>query len=210
MNEAKQKIIPEPIQKVAEAFEGLPGIGPRTALRLAFYLLHVPQIKLEEFAKVLIKMKKQTKTCSICLNITLSDPCPVCTDKNRDKSVICVVEHPLDILAIEKSGQFKGVYHVLHGAISPLNDIGPDEIRIAELLKRIDKSQVSEVILATNLNMEGEATAMYIAKKIRELKNKETEKIKISRLGQGLSNGTDLEYADEKTIFQALEGRKDY
>jgi len=116
----------------------------------------------------------------------------------------------LDILAIEKSGQFKGVYHVLHGAISPLNDIGPDEIRIAELLKRIDKSQVSEVILATNLNMEGEATAMYIAKKIRELKNKETEKIKISRLGQGLSNGTDLEYADEKTIFQALEGRKDY
>jgi len=199
---------PKPIRKLIDSFERLPGIGPKTAARLTFYLLHVPQELLDEFADALTRLKKDTVVCSICFNVGEKDPCPICADQNRDKSIICVVEQPLDVLALEKTGRYQGVYHVLHGAISPLNNIGPDEIKIGELIKRIDQDAnrvVKELILATNPNMEGEATAMYIAK---QLINRHG--LKITRLGQGLPTGADLEYADEMTLSRALEGRKTF
>ena len=203
--------LPKAIEKLINSFEQLPGIGPKTAARLTFYLLHTPQAFLDNFGEAIGNLKKNTVECSICHNVSETDPCSVCVDPNRDKRVICVVEQPLDILSIERTNQYRGVYHVLHGVINPLQNVSPEEIKIGELINRVrSNEQILEIILATGSGMEGEATAMYIAKKIRELKNKETEKIKISRLGQGLSNGTDLEYADEKKIFQALEGRKDY
>ncbi len=199
--------IPRAIKNLTEAFERLPGIGPKTAQRLTFYLLHVPQEMLDSFANALTNLKKNTVLCSICFNVAETDPCPLCSSQNRDHSIICVVEQPLDVLAFERGGRFNGVYHVLHGAISPLNNIGPDEIKIRELLKRIGESgEIKEIILATNSNMEGEATAMYIAK---ELKAK-SEKIKISRLAHGLPIGGDVEYADEITLQRALEGRREY
>lgn len=206
-------ILAKPIRRLIEAFERLPGIGPKTAARLTFYLLHVPQGELDEFAGALSKLRKDTVLCSICLNVAETDPCPICSDRNRDKSIICVVGQPLDVLALEKAGNYKGVYHVLHGVISPLNNIGPDEIHIKELLERVSGNQrsgsavISEVILATNPNMEGEATAMYIKKEIEKLSN---SVIKITRLGQGLPTGADLEYADEVTLSRAIEGRRKY
>ena len=202
-----------PLRRLIEAFERLPGIGPKTAARLVFYLLHVPQGEIEEFANALEKLKKETVLCSICLNVSEEDPCPICSDRTRDESIICVVEQPLDILALERAGNYKGVYHVLHGAISPLNNIGPDELYIKQLLERISGNQhsesarISEIILATNPNMEGEATAMYIKKEIEKLSN---SAIKITRLGQGLPTGADLEYADEVTLSRAIEGRREY
>lgn len=207
-------ILPRSIRHLIEAFEKLPGIGPKTAQRLAFYLLHVPQEQLDEFAKATENLKKNTVLCSLCFNVAETDPCLICTNQNRNKSIICVVEQPLDVLALEKSGSFKGHYHVLHGAISPLNNIGPDEIYIHQLLTRI-KNQVEpikEIILAMNPNMEGEATAMYIAKRLGEIKN-QNDKLKdliITRLGQGLPTGADLEYADETTLARALEGRREF
>jgi len=203
--------LPKPIRKLIEAFERLPGIGPKTAARLTFYLLHVPQSELDLFAETLAKLKKDTVLCSICFNVAEIDPCPICADVSRDKSTICVVEQPLDVLALEKTGDYKGVYHVLHGAINPLENIGPEEIKINELIKRVtgDVLPVTEIILATNPNMEGEATAMYIAKQVRELKI-ENWNLKITRLGQGLPTGGDLEYADEVTLSRALEGRRKY
>jgi len=202
-------VLPKPIRKLIESFEKLPGIGPKTAARLTFYLLHVPQNQLDEFAEALSGLKKNTVLCSICFNVSETDPCPICADQNRDKSIICVVEQPLDVLAIEKAGKFRGVYHVLHGAINPLENIGPDEIKINELVQRIRQSQfaIRELILATNPNMEGEATAMYIKNKINELRINE---LRITRLGQGLPTGGDLEYADEMTLAKALEGRREY
>lgn len=199
-------VLPRAIKNLMESFEKLPGIGPKTAARLTFYLLHVPQKQLEEFAQALSSLKKNTVLCSICYNISESDPCPICLDTNRDKSVICVVEQPLDILAIEKAGKYKGVYHVLHGVINPLENIGPDEIYISPLIERVKKGKIKEVILATNPTMEGEATAMYIKNQFKVL----NLKFKISRLGQGLPTGGDLEYADEMTLIQALEGRREY
>jgi len=196
--------LPKPVRKLIEAFEKLPGIGPKTAQRLTFYLLHVPQKQLDEFADALGTLKKNTVLCSICLNIAEKDPCPICSDQNRDKETICIVEQPLDILALEKTGDYKGIYHVLHGAISPLNNIGPDELHIGELLPRLKNSEVKEIILATNPNMEGEATAMYIARLIKPLG------IKVTRLAHGLPVGADLEYADEVTLSRAIEGRRDY
>lgn len=202
--------LPRPIQKLIESFEKLPGIGPKSAQRLTFYLLHVPQPQLDEFGNALMSLKKNTVLCSLCFNVSETDPCLVCTDATRDKSVICVVEQPLDVLALEKTGKYKGLYHVLHGAISPLNNIGPDELYIRQLLDRISGNQqlISEIILATNPTMEGEATAMYIAKEIRLITH--NSQLKISRLGQGLPTGGDLEYADEITLSQALEGRREY
>lgn len=200
--------LPKSIRKLIESFEKLPGIGPKTAQRLTFYLLHVPQEELDEFAEALSGLKKNTVLCSICFNVAEVDPCPICSDLNRDKSKICVVEQPLDVLALERAGNYHGLYHVLHGAISPLNNIGPEEIKIGELLNRLrspNLNPVKELILATNPNMEGEATAMYIANAIRELKA-----VKVTRLGQGLPTGGDLEYADEVTLFRALEGRKEF
>lgn len=196
----------KPIRKLIEAFEKLPGIGPKTAARLTFYLLHVPQHQLDEFASALSNLKKETVLCSICRNVSETDPCPICTDRERDKNLICVVEEPLDIIALEKAGNFKGAYHVLHGAISPLNNIGPDEIYIRPLLERTKEDAVSEIILATNPNMEGEATAMYIKKAIKN----QNQNIKITRLAHGLPVGSDLEYADEVTLSRAIEGRKEY
>lgn len=200
--------LPRSIKKLIESFERLPGVGPKTAQRLAFYLLHVPQSHLDEFSSNLKGLKKNTVLCSICFNVAESDPCLVCSDRLKDKSIICVVEQPLDVLAIEKTNKFGGVYHVLHGAISPLNNIGPEELYIKGFLKRLDNKAISvkEIIIATNSNMEGEATAMYLVKQIR----KNDKDIKITRLGQGLPIGADLEYADEITLSRALEGRKEY
>jgi len=196
--------LPRPVRKLIESFEKLPGIGPKTAQRLTFYLLHVPQKQLDGFAEALETLKKNTVLCSICFNVSDRDPCSVCSNRNRDKSIICVVEQPLDVLALEKTGDYKGVYHVLHGAISPLNNIGPDELHIRELLPRLKNGEVEEIILATNPNMEGEATAMYIAKLIKPLG------IKVTRLAHGLPVGADLEYADEVTLSRAIEGRRKY
>lgn len=200
--------LPKPIRKLIDSFEKLPGVGPKTAQRLTFYLLHVPQANLDEFAESLSRLKKETVLCSLCFNVSESDPCPICTNRNRDKTTICVVEQPLDVLALEKTGRYQGLYHVLHGAISPLNNIGPDELRIGELITRLRHAvdNVKEVILATNSNMEGEATAMYIKKEILKLKNLP----RVSRLGQGLPTGADLEYADEVTLTRAIEGRRNY
>ena len=196
--------LPRPVRKLIESFERLPGIGPKTAQRLTFYLLHVPQKQLDGFAEALSTLKKNTVLCSICFNVSDRDPCPICSNRNRDKSIICIVEQPLDALALEKTGDYKGVYHVLHGAISPLSNIGPDELHIRELLPRLKDGEVEEVILATNPNMEGEATAMYIAKLIKPLE------IKVTRLAHGLPVGADLEYADEVTLSRAIEGRRKY
>ncbi len=202
---------PKAIRNLIESFEKLPGIGPKTAQRLTFYLLHVPQEQLDEFSQAIVNLKKNTVLCTICFNVSEHDPCPVCVDRNRDKSTICVVEQPLDVLALEKSGNYRGLYHVLHGAISPLENIGPDELYITQLLERLRVSELraKELILATNPNMEGEATAMYIANKVRELRIT-SHVLRITLLGQGLPIGADLEYADEITLTRAMEGRREF
>lgn len=205
-------LVARSIAKLIEAFERLPGIGPKSAARLTYYLLHMPQDKLEEFGQALSNLKKNTVLCKECLNVAETDPCSICADPVRDKSTICVVEQPLDLLAVEKSGAFKGVYHVLHGAISPLNNIGPDQIHIFELVGRISKSAagVSEVILALNNNMEGEATAMYISSEIVKIKAGDVAGPRVTRLARGLPIGADIEYADEVTLSKAMEGRSDF
>lgn len=195
----------KPVQKVIDAFESLPGIGPKTAARLAYYLLHVPQERLEKFASSLSRLKVETKTCRICFNIGEEELCPVCADKDRDKKLVCVVEQPLDLLAFEKAGEFSGVYHVLGGVISPLSNIGPDDLFIPQLIERLRGGEIEEIILAMNPNMEGEATAMYIAQKIR---NQGLE-IKVTRIGRGLPTGAEVEYADSTTLSRALESRRE-
>ncbi|KKR30784.1 recombination protein RecR [Candidatus Woesebacteria bacterium RIFCSPHIGHO2_01_FULL_39_32] len=201
--------IPKPLSRLIEAFQKLPGIGPKTAQRLTYYLLHVPQTELEEFATSLANLKKETILCSVCKNVSESDPCPICSDANRDHTQLLVVEQPLDILAFEKTGRYKGIYHVLHGSLNPLDNIGPDEIFITELLRRISENdaKISEIIIATNPTMEGDATAMYISKKVKELSSN-GETVKLTRLGMGIPTGADLEYADETTLREALEGRR--
>ena len=210
--------IPKAIQNLIESFEKLPGIGQKTAQRLTFYLLHTPQGELDSFSSAVQNLKKGTIICSTCFAVDESDPCSICSNSERDKSIVCVVEEPLDVLALEKNGRYKGLYHVLHGKIDPLNNIGPDEIHIDELLNRIsgDRSAISEIILATNPTMEGEATAMYIAKQIKTSSfakasaDKHNGKLKITRIGRGLPTGADIEYADELTLQRAMEGRSDY
>ena len=200
--------IPKAIQNVVESFERLPGIGPKSAERLTFYLLHVPQGELDRFAQAVQSLKKDTTICSVCFNIGETDPCSICEDSQRNHSLVCVVEQPLDVIALEKSKKYSGVYHVLNGKIDPLNNIGPDEIRISELLKRVKDpaSEITEIILATNPTMEGEATAMYIAKQLKS----QNGQLKISRIGRGLPIGADIEYADPTTLDRALEGRSEY
>lgn len=198
--------IAKPLQRLIESFEKLPGIGPKTAQRLSYYLLHVPQTELENFGENLSNLKKLTVLCSICKNVAESDPCEICRDSSRDQSVIMVVEQPLDIFALEKTGRFNGLYHVLHGAINPLENIGPDEIYIQQLFVRLTNNDVLEIIIATNPTMEGDATAMYINKKLQNSKN---PNLKVSRLGMGVPTGADLEYADEVTLRQAIEGRRE-
>lgn len=202
--------LPKALARVIENFEKLPGIGPKTAQRLGFYLLHVPQSELDSFAESLAQLKDKTVLCSICFNVGEEDPCFICQDQNRDSSTICVVEDALDLLAIERSAKFKGLYHVLHGVIDPLNSIGPEDIYLPQLISRIldPKSKIQELILATNPTMEGEATSLYI---VRELSKESADnKIKITRIGRGLPIGSDIEYADEVTIERALEGRREY
>ena len=200
--------IPKAIQNLIESFEKLPGIGQKTAQRLTFYLLHVPQGELDNFASSIQSLKKGTIICSTCFAVDETDPCSICENLERDKSIICVVEEPLDVLALEKNGKYHGMYHVLHGRIDPLNNIGPDEIYMKQLLNRIanNESRIKEVILATNPTMEGEATAMYIAKQLR-INN---EELRITRIGRGLPTGADIEYADELTLQRAMEGRREY
>lgn len=195
-------VLPKSLQKVIESFERLPGIGPKSAQRLAFYLLHVPQEDLDRFAGSLSDLKKNTILCSVCKNVTEVDPCFICANPQRNQHMICVVEQPTDILSLEKTGKYAGLYHVLHGSIDPLNNIGPDEIYIADLLKRV-KVNITEVILATNPNMEGEATAMYIQK----LLTVNGKQLTVTRLAHGLPVGADIEYADSVTLSRALEGR---
>ncbi|OGH48052.1 MAG: recombination protein RecR [Candidatus Levybacteria bacterium RIFCSPLOWO2_01_FULL_39_10] len=213
--------IPKAVQALTESFEKLPGIGPKTAQRLTFYLLHVPQYELDKFAQSLQNLKTGTIICSNCFTVGETDPCEICSDPERDQGVICVVEEPLDVLALEKSGKYKGVYHVLHGRIDPLNNIGPDEIYIKQLLDRVKgEGSVTEIILATNPTMEGEATAMYIDKQLKASASakapadkqnlpagRQGEKLKVTRIGRGLPIGADLEYADEITLQRAMEGR---
>ncbi len=196
--------IAKPLVKVIESFQRLPGVGPKSAQRLAFYLLHVPQVELDSFADALTSLKKNTIICSVCKNVSEEDPCPICTDINRDTSTVLVVENPIDILAFERTGKYKGMYHVLHGVINPLENIGPDEIFIDNLAKRVrDKvSKIKEIIIATNPTMEGEATAMYINKLLGD------ENISITRLGVGIPTGADLEYADDSTLTHAIAGRR--
>lgn len=200
--------VPKAIQQLIESFERLPGVGPKTAQRLTFYLLHVPQGELERFAQSLQNLRKNTVICSVCFSVGEADPCDICSDGRRDQSTICVVEQPLDVLALERNGRFAGVYHVLHGKIDPLNNIGPDEIYIQQLIHRIRNPEpgIKEVILATNPTMEGEATAMYIAKQLKA----QSANLKVTRIGRGLPTGADLEYADPTTLERAMEGRSDY
>lgn len=197
----------KPVQKVIDAFESLPGIGPKSAARLAYYLLHVPQGRLERFAASLTRLRLDTKVCRVCFNIGEAELCPICEDSKRDKGIICVVEQPLDLLAFERADGYEGVYHVLGGALNPLSNIGPDEISIGPLLERLRGNEVKELILATNPSMEGEATAMYIAHKVNEMK-KDGE-IKITRIGRGLPTGAEVEYADSTTLSRALESRRE-
>jgi recombination protein RecR len=196
-------VTPDSVTQLIEAFAQLPGIGPKTASRLTFYLLRRPAEQAEALADALRDLKQKTVFCSSCFNITESSPCAVCSDEGRDRSIICVVEEPLDVLAIDRTGEYRGMYHVLHGAISPVEGIGPDELRINELLARLRTKPVQEVLLATNPNLEGEATAMYLAQLLQPLA------VRVTRLARGLPVGGDLEYADAVTLGRALEGRRE-
>ncbi|MFO7322990.1 MAG: recombination mediator RecR [Chloroflexota bacterium] len=195
------KAIPEPVTRLIEAFSRLPGVGPKTASRLTYFLLRAPDQLTNELADALRELKANTRFCSVCHNITVEDPCGICADPERDHRVICVVEEPLDVLAIERTGSYGGVYHVLHGAISPVNGIGPDNLKIRELVARVEAGDVDEVIVATNPGLEGDATAMYIQ---RQLASRD---VKLTRLARGLPVGSDIEYADSVTLMRALQGR---
>ena len=195
--------IPEPVTKLVEAFSRLPGVGPKTASRLTYYLLRAPDEYSLGLAQALGNLKAQTRFCSVCFNITVADPCPICNSRERDAATLAVVEEPLDLMAIERTGVYQGRYHVLHGAISPVEGIGPDDLKIRELVARVEQGQAAEVIIATNPGMEGDATAMYLQ---RELAGSQ---VKVTRLARGLPTGGDLEYVDSITLMRALEGRSE-
>ncbi|MEI3641342.1 recombination mediator RecR [Lactococcus cremoris] len=192
---------PEPIARLIESFSKLPGIGQKTATRLAFYTIGMEDQDVNEFAKNLLSAKRDLRFCSICGNLTESDPCAICTDPTRDRTTILVVEESKDVLAIEKIREYRGLYHVLHGTISPMNGISPDEINVKSLITRLMDSEVKEVIIATNATSDGEATAMYLARMIKPAG------IKVTRLARGLAVGSDIEYADEVTLSKAVENR---
>ncbi|KKQ74468.1 MAG: Recombination protein RecR [Berkelbacteria bacterium GW2011_GWB1_38_5] len=200
------KILPETVQKLIEEFSKLPSIGTKTASRLVFYLLSKPQRDIADFSEAVLNLKKNLKICSSCFNITENDPCVICQNPQRDQSVIMVVEEALDVVALEKTG-FKGVYHILGGVISPIDGIGPEDLRIRQILEKIKKDSIKEIILATDPSLEGEATAMYLASQIKKIDSK---KIQVTRIARGLPVGGDLEYADEITLTRALEGRNEY
>jgi recombination protein RecR len=198
------RILPKTVETLIDEFSRLPGIGPKSAQRLAFFLLRGTKERAVSLGEAVLNVKENIKICSICSNIAETDPCVVCNDLRRNKEQIMVVEEPLDIIAFEKTGKYEGTYHVLHGAISPVEGIGPDDLYIKQLLNRMHNGGVKEIILATNINVEGEATAMYLQKIIQPLG------IKITRIARGLPVGSDIEYADEITLSRALEGRGDY
>lgn len=198
----------KPLSDLIESFEKLPGIGPKTAERLTFYLLRVPQTDLEFFADSLSNLKKNTVLCEICKNVSEKNPCPVCSDAKRDMSKIMVVEEPFDILVFEKMGKYDGLYHVLHGSINPLDNIGPDELFIESLIKRAKATNghtVKEIIIATNPTMEGEATSMYLKNRLKSV----NPKLLVTRLGMGIPTGADLGYADDMTLRESLVSRKE-
>jgi recombination protein RecR len=192
------------ISNLVQEFSKLPGIGPKSAQRITFHLLRSPDEKAKALAEALLSLKRRVTLCSSCCNVTESDPCPICRNPQRDTNQVCIVEQPQDILALEHTGVYKGLYHVLHGAISPAEGVGADDIRIGELLNRLQNNTVQEVILATNTNLEGEQTAMYLSRLITPLN------IKVTRLARGLPYGTELEYADDVTLTRALEGRSEF
>jgi recombination protein RecR len=195
-------IIPASVLRLIDELSRLPGIGPKTAARLTYYLLRAPDEQALALADSLRDLKTLTRTCSICCNITEQDPCLICSNEKRDRSLICVVEEPLDVMAFERIENFRGVYHVLHGAINPMEGIGPDDLRIDELARRIDQGGVREVIMATNVGLEGDATALYVQRRIGS-------KVRLTRLARGLPVGADLEYADSVTLSGALDGRRE-
>jgi recombination protein RecR len=192
-----------PVARLIEEFHKLPGIGPKSAQRLTYHLLRAPADDARALAEAILEVKEKTVLCSVCQNIADSDPCTICSNPERDHGAICVVEEPLDILALERTGAYKGLYHVLHGVISPMDGIGPEDLKVQELLSRLRSGDVREVIMATNPNLEGEATSMYIARLISPLG------LKVTRLARGLPVGADLEYADNVTLARALEGRQE-
>ena len=191
-----------PLARLIDELSKLPGVGPKTAQRLAYYILRASLADAESLASAVRSVKTDLRYCSTCFNIAETDPCGVCSSDQRDRRLVCVVEEPLDVLAIERTGLYKGVYHVLHGAISPVNGVRPDDLRIKELVQRVHLGGIEELILATNPNLEGEATAMYIGQSLGD------NSVKVTRLARGLPIGGDLEYADELTVSRALEGRR--
>jgi recombination protein RecR len=197
-----QSVLPRSVQRLIDEFARLPGIGPKSASRLTFFLLRAADNQAGDLAEALQALKERTQLCSVCFNITEDDPCVICDDEARDKHLLCVVEEPLDVLAIERSRAYNGLYHVLHGAISPVEGIGPEDLRVAELVERIDKSGFKEVILATNPTLEGESTALYLQRRLAG------RDIRMTRLARGLPVGGDLEYTDEITLGRAFEGRQ--
>lgn len=192
-----------PVMRLIEALHKLPGIGPKSAQRLTYYLLRASVEEARALAQAVVELKEKIILCSVCQNVTEVDPCGICSDTQREQSIICVVEEPLDILALERSRQFNGLYHVLHGVVSPMDGVGPEDLKIDELVARLQNGNVSEVIMATNPNLEGEATAMYVSRLLDPMG------IRVTRLARGLPTGADLEYADDTTLARALEHRQD-
>lgn len=196
-------VLPRPVQRLIDEFARLPGVGPKSAARLTFYLLRAANEQALDLAAALQDLKENTGFCSICFNITEQDPCAICSDEDRERQLLCIVEEPLDVVALERSRAFKGLYHVLHGAISPVEGIGPEDLKIDELLHRLEQGEFEEVIIATNATLEGDATTLYLQRRLSEF-----DGLALSRLARGLSVGGDLEYTDEITLTRALEGRQ--
>ena len=196
-------MFPASLEKLIDGFASLPGIGRKSAQRLAFHVLSLPQGEAEDFANAVLEARSKVHTCPVCQNLTEDALCPICSSDGRDRTTVCVVSQPRDVLSIERSREYKGLYHVLHGCLSPMNRIGPDDLRIRELLTRVAEGEIREVIMATNPDTEGDATAMYISKLLRPFE------IKVTRLGFGVPVGSNLEYADDATLLRALEGRRE-
>jgi recombination protein RecR len=196
--------LPRPVTRLINELARLPGIGPKSASRLAFYLLRAAEEQSRELAAALAELKAQTQLCEVCFNITEQSPCPICLDDGRDAGLLCVVEEPLDVVAIEKSRAFHGRYHILHGAISPVEGIGPEDLKIAELIARVEQGEFKEIIVATNATLEGDSTALYLQRRLADAN------VRLTRLARGLPVGGDLEYTDEITLGRAMEGRQEW
>lgn len=196
-------IFPASLENLIDGFASLPGIGRKSAQRLAFHILSLPEGEAEQFAETVLEARRRVHTCPVCQNLTEDELCPICSSESRERSVVCVVSEPRDVLSIERSREYRGLYHVLHGAISPMNRVGPDDLRIRELLQRVAEGEIKEVIMATNPDTEGDATAMYISRLLKPLE------VKVTRLGFGVPVGSNLEYADDATLLRALEGRRE-